>query len=82
MPGRLRSLSGQDVVRILAQFGFELVGQRGSHVKLRRVTSAGTKQTLHIPLHGELRRGTLRAIVQQASAYVPDADLQTCFYAD
>ena len=82
MPGRLRSLSGQDVVRILAQFGFESVGRRGSHVKLRRVTSAGTKQTLHIPLHAELRRGTLRAIVQQASAYVPDADLQPHFYAD
>ena len=82
MPGRFRRLSGQDVVGILAEFGFEVVSQRGSHVKLRRLSSAGQKQTLHIPLHTELRRGTLSAIFQQASAYLPEADLRPYFYSD
>ncbi len=81
MPGRLRTLSGEDVVRILANVGFELVSQRGSHVKLRRVTAGGQKQTLHIPLHKELRRGTLRAIFLQASVYVPETDLRPYFHS-
>ena len=46
---RLRRLSGREVVRILARFGFTVHSQRGSHVKLRRVTSEGRKQTLTIP---------------------------------
>lgn len=82
MPGRLRRLSGQDVVRVLGEFGFEVVSQRGSHVKLRRMAAAGGKQTLHIPLDRELRRGTLRAIFRQASAYVPATDLHPHFYVD
>ncbi len=59
MPAKLRNLSGDDVLRILATFGFAVVSQRGSHVKLRRVASDGRKQTLHLPRHGQLRRGTL-----------------------
>ena len=51
---KLKSLSGEDVVKILSQFGFETASQRGSHVKLRRVLSNGTKQTLTISLHKEL----------------------------
>ena len=82
MPAKLRILSGQDVVRILVGFGFELTAQRGSHAKLRRLTFEGRKQTLHIPLHEELRKGTLRAIVQQASMYIPEDDLRPHFYTD
>jgi|SRR5580698_7897119 len=37
-------LSGADVVRILASFGFGVASQRGSHIKLRRMTSDGTRQ--------------------------------------
>ena len=43
---RLRRLSGDDVVAIFARFGFQVHAQRGSHVKLRRVTAAGSIQTL------------------------------------
>ncbi len=41
MPGRLRRLSGPEVVRILGELGFESVSQRGTHVKLRRITVGG-----------------------------------------
>ncbi len=59
MQGKLRSLTGPDVVRILNGFGFERVGQRGSHVKLRRIAEAGRRETLHIPLH-KTRCGRVR----------------------
>lgn len=80
MPAKLRTLSGDDLVHILARFGFETVSQRGSHVKLRRILSDGSKQTLHLPLHKELRKGTLRAIYVQASRYVPEDELRPYFY--
>ena len=82
MPGKLRRLSGEDVVRILARFGFHMISQLGSHAKLRRLASGGHKQTRHVPLHKELRRGTLHAIYQQAFMYIPEADLRPHFFAD
>ena len=82
MPGKLRSLSGDDIVRILARFGFQMVSQRGSHAKLRRIGNCGHKQTLHIPLHRALRRGILHAIYQQALMYIPDAGLRPHFFTD
>jgi len=77
---RLRTLSGREVVKILSQFGFKVFSQRGSHVKLRRILSDGTKQTLTIPLHEELDKGTLRAIFRQALRYVPEEKLKPHFY--
>ena len=78
---KLRSLSGREVVAIFRKFGFESVAQRGSHVKLRRLSSDGSKQTLTVPMHGELDRGTLRAIVRQAGHYIPEDDLVKEFYS-
>jgi predicted RNA binding protein YcfA (HicA-like mRNA interferase family) len=79
---KLKSLSGEDVVRVLSQFGFEIASQRGSHAKLRRVLSDGTKQTLTIPRHRELDKGTLRAILRQALRYIPEEQLSSYFYSD
>ena len=77
---KLRVLSGREVVKILSRFGFKVISRRGSHVKLRRILSDGTKQTLTIPLHEELDRGTLRAIYRQALRYLPEKDLKPHFY--
>ena len=76
---KLKVLSGGDVVRILQQFGFTVAGQKGSHVKLRRVTQT-SNQTLTIPSHKELDHGTLRAIYQQSLRYIPEAELFPHFY--
>ncbi len=78
---KLRRLSGQTVIKILAGFDFVIIGQRGSHVKLGRVTSGG-RQTLTIPLHKELDRGTLHAIFRQACHYVDESELHNHFYTD
>lgn len=62
---RLKVLSGEDVIKIFSLFGFMQISQRGSHVKLRRILGSA-KQTLTIPAHSELDRGTLVAIYRQA----------------
>jgi predicted RNA binding protein YcfA (HicA-like mRNA interferase family) len=79
---RLRRLAGAEVVRILGQFGFAVHSQRGCHIKLRRVLSDGTLQTLTVPAHPELDTGTCRAIFRQATRFVADDDLRPHFYTD
>ena len=81
MSPKLKRLSGKEVISILNKFGFVLFTQRGSHIKLRRIGSAGDKQTLTVPSHDELDVGTLRAIIRQASRYVPEEYLKPYFYA-
>ena len=79
---KLRRLSGDDVIAILTKFDFRIHAQRGSHVKLRRMTPSGEHQTLTIPRHRELDRGTLRAILRQAGRYVPEAQLTPLFFTE
>jgi len=78
---KLRSLSGEDVLKIFSQFGFIIASQKGSHVKLRRILPEGTKQILTIPLHKELDRGTLRAIFRQALRYILEEEIKPYFYS-
>ena len=79
---KLKNLSGEEVIKILLSFGFEVASQKGSHVKLRRVLPDNSKQTMTIPNHSELDTGTLRAIYRQALRYISDSDLRSRFYAE
>ena len=78
MRGGLKVLFGKEVIDILAGFGFVTVGGT-KHFKVRRVSSDGD-ETLVIPNHNPVAKGTLRAIFVQASRYVPQADLRPHFY--
>jgi predicted RNA binding protein YcfA (HicA-like mRNA interferase family) len=79
---KLRTLSGADVVKIFSQFGFVVEAQRGSHAKLRRLLSDGTRQTLTVPVHDELDKGTLKAIYRQSLRYLTEDQLRPHFYSD
>lgn len=72
-------LSGKDVVSIFESLGFTVVSQKGSHIKLERITD-DAKEMLIIPNHKELDRGTLRAIYTQSLKYVSVEILQKHFY--
>jgi predicted RNA binding protein YcfA (HicA-like mRNA interferase family) len=78
---KLKRLSGSEVIDILGLFSFSVYSQRGSHVKLRRVVK-DKKQTLTVPAHDELDSGTLRAILRQASRYIPEEELSRHFYSE
>ncbi|MBI3029709.1 MAG: type II toxin-antitoxin system HicA family toxin [Candidatus Rokubacteria bacterium] len=79
---RLRRPSGAEVIAILGRFGFKVHSQRGSHAKLRRELADGTVQTLTVPTHSELDTGTCRAILRQATRFIPEEDLRPHFYSD
>jgi predicted RNA binding protein YcfA (HicA-like mRNA interferase family) len=63
--GKLRPLSGHHVCRILVKHGFEQVRQRGSHAVMQK-RMAGSTITVPVPLHDELRLGTLQSIIRQS----------------
>jgi predicted RNA binding protein YcfA (HicA-like mRNA interferase family) len=66
----------------LRKFGFEIVSQRGSHIKVRRIGPGGGRETLTIPNHPQLDTGTCRAILRQASRFVPNAELAPFFHTE
>lgn len=66
---KLSRLSGRDCVQALAKFGFYQKRQHGSHIILRRDNPFAQ---LVVPDHKELDRGTLRAILRQASLSVDE----------
>ena len=82
MSPKLKRLSGKQVIALLGRFKFDVESRKGSHVKLRRITADGQKQTLTIPAHEELDAGTLRAIIRQASRYVSEEELKAIFFSN
>ena len=77
---KLKTLSGKEVIKIFHSFGFNVIAQKGSHVKLARIQKDGTRQTLTIPNHFEIDKGTLKAIYRQALKYIPEEKLKIYFY--
>ena len=64
MSKKLPVVSGKEVLKILIEQGFEKVGQKGSHVRLKKKTQNKVLITV-VPLHKELAQGTLLAILRQ-----------------
>ena len=59
---KLPRVSGEQVIKALVKAGWTVERQRGSHVVLYK-DGVGI---LVVPLHKELDRGTLRAIIKQS----------------
>ena len=66
---KLPVISGADCVKALLKIGFVVSRQRGSHVIL---VCEDPRTTISVPNHSTLDRGTLRAIVRQASLSVDE----------
>lgn len=69
MSPRQPVVSGERLIRVLRKEGWEVVRQRGSHVRLKK---PGRRQALVVPLHRELRRGTLAGILRDADLSADD----------
>ena len=68
---KLPVVSGSKVIKALGRLGFEVVSQRGSHVKLKKRADGKTLLVI-VPLHSELAPGTLRSILRQANLSVEE----------
>jgi predicted RNA binding protein YcfA (HicA-like mRNA interferase family) len=63
--GKLKRVSGEEIVKTLKRLGFEPVRQRGSHVVLKKITIDGVVGCV-VPMHREIATGTLHSILKQA----------------
>ncbi len=68
---KLPVISGKETIRTLEKAGFIIVRQRGSHVRIKKVTSEKVIK-ITIPLHETLDRGTLKRIIRNAGLTVEE----------
>ncbi|MCS7208676.1 MAG: type II toxin-antitoxin system HicA family toxin [Fimbriimonadales bacterium] len=64
-----RDVSGRELAKRLAPFGYTIARQTGSHMRLTS-TRMGYEHHLTIPDHDALRVGTLNGILQDVAAYL------------
>ena len=70
----LPTLSGQEVVRIFKDFGWNVVRRRSSHIIM---TKEGEMATLSVPDHKEVAKGTLMSLIRSAGLTVDEFSLRT-----
>lgn len=63
-------LSGRDLVKSLAAFGYQPSHQRGSHIILRQAGEPHHRLT--VPDHPVIAKGTLAAIAREMGMSAPD----------
>ncbi len=68
---KLPVISGKDAVKALERAGFVIVRQKGSHIRMKKVTS-DTVIKITVPLHDTLDRGTLKSIIRSAGITVEE----------
>ncbi|MGC9309663.1 MAG: type II toxin-antitoxin system HicA family toxin [Candidatus Nanoarchaeia archaeon] len=68
---KLPVLSGKSLIKLLSKIGFKPVRTRGSHCILNKY-DRNKKITIPVPLHNELAKGTLKAIMRQAEISLDD----------
>ena len=64
---KLPHLSGAEVQRALERLGFQRVRQSGSHVVMKRESGGCV-----VPLHAEVKIGTLAGLLRQAEVSTED----------
>ncbi len=67
MSRKLPVISGEKMVKILARQGFEIRRQTSSHIVVQKEW-----RVFSVPLHKELKEGTLLAILKQADITVEE----------
>ncbi|HEX4643826.1 MAG TPA: type II toxin-antitoxin system HicA family toxin [Candidatus Acidoferrales bacterium] len=65
---RLPQISGRSLIHLLHSLGYQTVRQRGSHVRLTKITAIG-EHHVTIPDHKILAKGTLNDILTRVSLW-------------
>jgi predicted RNA binding protein YcfA (HicA-like mRNA interferase family) len=65
---KLPQVSGQDMVKFLEKLVYEIIRQKGSHIRLRKITIIG-EHNIIIPSHKTIAKGTLNDILTRVSLW-------------
>jgi len=63
-----RDLSGHELAKILRRYGYEIIRQTGSHLRLKS-SIRGVDHYITIPAHNALKLGTLNGIISSVAVY-------------
>ena len=64
-----RDLSGEELARLLREYGYGIARQTGSHMRLSS-RSKGIEHHVTIPAHKQLKIGTLAEILNEVAQYL------------
>jgi predicted RNA binding protein YcfA (HicA-like mRNA interferase family) len=65
---RLPQISGRSLIRLHVSLGYEVIRQKGSHVRLRKRSELG-EHNLTVPDHDVLAKGTLNDLLTRVSLW-------------
>jgi len=68
---KMPRISSKEAIRAFERLGFEQVRQTGSHVVMKKETEEGAIGCV-VPMHRELKVGTLSGILKQAQVTVEE----------
>ena len=71
---KLPLISGIEVIKRLKRAGFIATRQKGSHVRLEKYINEKTIK-LTIPLHSELKKGTLNRIIKDSGLTLEEFEM-------
>ncbi|MEK7699098.1 MAG: type II toxin-antitoxin system HicA family toxin [Planctomycetota bacterium] len=64
-----RDVGGEELIKLLARFGYSITRQTGSHIRLTS-SMRGTEHHITIPRHNPLKVGTLNGILKDVASYL------------
>jgi predicted RNA binding protein YcfA (HicA-like mRNA interferase family) len=68
MSRKLPVVSGKKLLSFLVAVDYKVVRQRGSHVRLEKITTGGVHK-ITIPIHDPVAKGTLNDILTKVSIW-------------
>ena len=68
MSKKLPVISGKKLISFLVSLDYEIIRQRGSHVRLEKLTKADTHK-ITIPNHDPIAKGTLNDILTKVAIW-------------
>ncbi len=72
MIAKYSQISAKTLIKLLIKSGFEIVGQKGSHIKLQKIN--GNKKIVIVPNHKLIKPGTLNNILKFVELDKSDLD--------
>jgi predicted RNA binding protein YcfA (HicA-like mRNA interferase family) len=68
-PKTPRDVSGKSLIKALSKYGYDVIRQTGSHVRMT-ITINDEIKNITIPNHDSIKLGTLMAILNEVSSQV------------
>jgi len=68
-PKAPRNVSGKTLIKVLSKYGYEVIRQSGSHIRMSTDTKDGA-HNITIPNHDAIKLGTLMSILSDVSSHL------------